>query len=105
MATYAHAELSAAELALLAADNPIIAANSASKLGTAAIWATGLAGKIADSDVSETGQPATRAWDGDPGLVTRPNATGTQFTWVCSLGNATVDFVDIAGPYTLLDPD
>ena len=76
------AALTSQEIALAAADKPILASTPDPDKLTAG-WEVGtVTGTIAGANDTDADFPALRAWDGLPGLATRPNASNTLFTFV-----------------------
>lgn len=72
------AEVSAADLALLAADKPIIGANTIPVSPTLVRWNT--AGTVAGADKTDSDYPIRRAYDGLVHLDTRTDGTAAS-TW------------------------
>jgi len=92
-----NADISAADLALLAADKPILAANagynpSVVEWRNGGSWAAG-------SDETETANPTVRAYDGKGHLDTRPDTARTTHYLLFDFGAAGIefDFVAILG--------
>lgn len=76
------ATLTAAEIALAAADKPILAATPDPDFLTAG-WVVGSTfGTIVSATDNDPDRPAIRAWDGLPGLQTQPDSDNTLFTFV-----------------------
>jgi hypothetical protein len=96
---YSFAAISAADLAYLAADKPILGSQSIPTLtatSTTAWWHN--SGGVTDR--TDASYPARRAYDGFPCFVTKPTTASADKTWYYSMQLgvlATFDFVAIIG--------
>ena len=79
-----YAALSATEIALKAADKPILGGYAIPREPDDARWNT--AGTTSGTDITEDEFPASRGYDGKAHLPTKPDTTGTLLYYVLDLG-------------------
>lgn len=91
------ADVGATELALMALDKPIISAANALYDADAVEWSA--AGSFAGADITLSGYPIARAYDGHTHLQTKPNAAATTQYLLFNLDSAAtdIDFIAIMG--------
>jgi len=94
---YSTANISAADLAYLAADKPILGSQAIPAAPTACIWHN----SGSTTDRTSATYPARRAYDGFGGLVTKPTTASEDKVWYYSMDLAAAgvefDFVAILG--------
>jgi hypothetical protein len=95
---WSSAELSAQELADLAADKPMLGEirSQAPAAVTGARWVASATGIYTDADISDTTGVAARAYDGHPDMQTYPNAADTDCGLIFYFGAAGIGFDAIA---------
>jgi hypothetical protein len=91
---WSSAEISAADLALLAADKPILGSNAIPASPTTAIWSE--VGGAASTDRTYAGYPTSRAFDGLCHYYTRPDITTTATWYLVFNFGSTIEFDFIA---------
>lgn len=91
--TYAHANIPAAELALIASDAPFIVARNAARLAEFAAWSNGT-GIVGDTDWGEVGYETFRLHDLTAHRRSRPSTSDTEWYIVFQLPeDETVDTI------------
>jgi hypothetical protein len=82
MTAVSSAELSATEIALAAADKPILGANAAkvANLGSQTRWTATTSGVHDTTSISDTDTPVSRIFDGLPPIRSAPTSTQNNYT-------------------------
>ncbi len=86
---WSSAALSASELALLAADKPILGGYAQLRKYDRGRWCAGANPTFSTTDDTDTAFPFIRALDGKAGYVTKPNLGGTAWSMLFDFYNST----------------